>query len=79
MPCPLSTLQHFPLITQSNSAILSILMCNVLFQLMSSFVIALGFSLNLHAAMTSIYGFSIVVKLLTLKLIERYLTIIPRA
>ena len=30
MPCPTSTLQHFSLIAQSNSAILSILMCDFL-------------------------------------------------
>ena len=43
MPRPPSTLQHFSLLAQSNSAILSILMCDFLFQLTSSFVIALGF------------------------------------
>ena len=43
MPRPPSTLQHFSLIAQSNSAILSILMFNFLFQLTSSFVIVLGF------------------------------------
>ena len=43
IPRPPSTLQHFSLIAQSNSAILSILMCHFLFQLTSSFVIALGF------------------------------------
>ena len=43
MPRPPSTLQHFSLIAQSSSAILSILMCDFLFQLTSSFVIALGF------------------------------------
>ena len=32
MPHPPSTLQHFSLIAQSSSAILSILMCNYLFQ-----------------------------------------------
>ena len=32
MPRPPLTLQHFSLITQSNSAILSILMCGFLFQ-----------------------------------------------
>ena len=37
-----STLQHFSLIAQSNSAILSILMCDFLLQLTSSVVIALG-------------------------------------
>ena len=42
MPRPPLTLQHFSLIAQSNSAILSILMCDFLFQLTSSFVIALG-------------------------------------
>ena len=47
-PRPPSTLQHFSLIAQSNwgggdGAILSILMCNFLFQFTSSFVIALGF------------------------------------
>ena len=41
MPRPPSTLQHFSLIAQSNSAILSILMCDFLFQLTSSFVIVL--------------------------------------
>ena len=41
MPRPPSTLQHFSLIAQSNIAVLSILMCNFLFQLTSSFVIAL--------------------------------------
>ena len=43
MPRLQSTLQHFPLIAHANSAILSILMCGFLFQLTSSFVIALGF------------------------------------
>ena len=43
MPRLPSTLQHFSLITHSNNADLSILMCDVLFQLTSSFVIALGF------------------------------------
>ena len=43
MPRPPSTLQHFSLIAQSNSAFLSILMCDFLFQVTSSFVIALGF------------------------------------
>ena len=43
MPLPPSTLQHFSLIAQSNSAFLSILMCDFLFQVTSSFVIALGF------------------------------------
>ena len=42
MPRSPSTLQHFSLIAQSNSAVLSILMCDLLFQLTSSFVIALG-------------------------------------
>ena len=40
MPRPPSTVQHFLLIAQSNSAIL---MCDFLFQLTSSFVIARGF------------------------------------
>ena len=35
------------------------------------FVIALGFKLRLHAMTTPVYGFSIVITLLTLKLIER--------
>ena len=43
MPRPPSTLRHFSLIAQSNSAVLSILMCDFLFQLTSSFVIARGF------------------------------------
>ena len=41
MPRPPSTLQHFSLIAQSSSAILSILMRDFLFQLTSSFVIVL--------------------------------------
>ena len=49
---PSSTLQHFLLIAQSNSAIFSILMCDFLFELTSSFVIALGFQLRPHAATT---------------------------
>ena len=52
MPHPPSTMQHFSLIARSNSAILIILMCDFLFQLTSSFVIALGFLLRLHATMT---------------------------
>ena len=40
MSRPPSTVQHFLLIAQSNSAILK---CDFLFQLTSSFVIALGF------------------------------------
>ena len=43
MSLPPSTLQHFSLIAQSNNAILSILMCDLLFHLTSSFVIARGF------------------------------------
>ena len=43
MPRPPSTLQHFSLIAQSNSAVLNILMCDFLFEVTSSFVIALGF------------------------------------
>ena len=46
---PPSTLQIFSLIAQSNSAVLSFLMSDFFFQLTSSFVIALGFSLRLHA------------------------------
>ena len=46
MPHPPSTLQHFSLIAQSNNAVLSILMCVFSFQLTSSLVIALGFSLG---------------------------------
>ena len=41
MPRPPSTPQNFSLIAQSSSAILSILMCEFLLQLTSSFVIAL--------------------------------------
>ena len=63
MPRPLSTLQHFLLITRSSSAILSILMCDFLFQLTSSFVMVL-FLLRFHAVTTPVYGFSIVIKLL---------------
>ena len=51
MPRPPSTLQIFSLTAQSNSAVLSILMSDF-FQLTSSFVIALGFSLRLHATTT---------------------------
>ena len=36
------------------------------------FVIALGFKLRLHAMIIPVYGFSIVITLLTLKLIEHY-------
>ena len=43
IPRPPSTLQHFSLIAQSNNAVLIILMCDFLFQLTSSFVIAVGF------------------------------------
>ena len=68
MPRPPSNLQHFSLIAQSSSAILSILMCDFLFSLKSTCVIAL-FRLGFHAATTPVYGFSIVIKLLTLKLI----------
>ena len=60
MPRPPSTLQHFSLIAQSSSAILSILMSDV-------FVL-----LRLHTVTTPVYGFSIVIKLLTLKLILRF-------
>ena len=67
MSRPPSNLQHFSLIAQSSSAILSILMCDFLFSLKSTCVIAL-FRLGFHAA-TPVYGFSIVIKLLTLKLI----------
>ena len=59
MPRPPSRLQHFLLIAQSSSTILSILMCDV-------FVL-----LRLHTVTTPVYGFSIVIKLLTLKLIVR--------
>ena len=59
MPRPPSTLQHFLLIAQSSSTILSILMCDV-------FVL-----LRFHTVTTPVYGFSIVIKLLTLKLILR--------
>ena len=68
MPRPPSTLQHFSLIAQSSSAILSILVCDFLFQLTPSVVIVL-FLLRLHAVTTPVYGFSIVIKLSTLKLI----------
>ena len=67
----LSAVQHFSLFAQLNSAILSILMCNVFVSINVFFVIALGFKLRLHAVMTPVYGFSIVITLLTLKLIER--------
>ena len=42
MPRPPSTLQHISMIAQWSSAILSILMCDFLFQLTSSFKIALA-------------------------------------
>ena len=70
MPRPPSTLQHFSLIAESNSAVLNILKCDFLFQLTSSFVIVL-FSLRLHVLATPVFGFRIVIKLLTLKLIVR--------
>ena len=66
MPRPPSTLQHFSLIAQSNSAILNILMCDFLFQLTSNSNQA--FRPRRHAP---VYGFSIDIKLLTLKLIEQ--------
>ena len=43
---------------------------DILFQLTSSFVIVL-FLLRLHAVTTPVYGFSIVIKLFSLKLIAR--------
>ena len=43
MPHPPSTLQHFLLIAQSNSAVLSILMCDFLNLINGFFVIARGF------------------------------------
>ena len=43
MPRPPLTLQHFSLIAQSNSAILSVLVCDFFISLTSSFVAALGF------------------------------------
>ena len=43
MPRPPTTLQHFSLIAQSNNAVSNILMCDFLFQVTFSFVIALGF------------------------------------
>ena len=67
----LSAVQHFSLFAQLNSAILSILMCNVFVSINVFFVIAVGFKLRLHDVMTPVYGFSIVITLLTLKLIER--------
>ena len=66
MPHPLSTLQHFSLTTQSSSAILSILRRDFFFQLTSSYSAIL---IRLHTEATPVYGFSIVIKLLTLKLI----------
>ena len=48
---------------------LSILMGDFLFQSTSFFVIVL-FLLRLHAVTTPVYGFSIVIKLLTLELIQ---------
>ena len=50
MPGPPSTLKHFSLIAQSNSAVLNILMCNFLFQVTSSFVT--GARILIHAATT---------------------------
>ena len=67
MPRPPSTLKHFSLMAESNSAILSILMCDFLFQSTSSFIIALG----LPRRRAPVYGLSSDIKLLTLKLIER--------
>ena len=76
MPRPPSTLQHFSLIEQSNSAILSISIFDFLFQLRSSFVIVLGFQrrariLTILTTSAPVYGFSIDTKLLTLNSIER--------
>ena len=69
MPRSLSTLQHFSLIAKSRSVIVSILMCDFLFQSTSSFVIVL-FSLRLHAVTTPVYGFSIRYKIIDFKIIS---------
>ena len=74
MPRPPSTLQHFSLIAQSNSAVLSIFMCeffgliNVFLCNSARILILKDFTPRRHALA---YGFSIGIKLLTLKLIER--------
>ena len=52
MPRPPSKLQHFSLIAQSNSAILSILMCDFIVSINVFLCNALGFSLRLHATTT---------------------------
>ena len=64
---PPSTLQHFSLTIQSSSDILSILMCDFLFHLTSSFVIVL-FSLRLQAVTTPVYGFSYCYKIIDIKI-----------
>ena len=70
---PSSTLQHFSLITQSNSAILGILMCDFLFQLTSFFCNSARILIKTSRLDdTSVTGFSTVIKLLTQKLIEHY-------
>ena len=53
VPCPPSTLQHFSLIAQSNSSILSVLMCDFLSQLPSFFVTALGFQRRVRILTTT--------------------------
>ena len=73
MPPPPSTLQHFSLIAQSNNAVLSIfLMCEFfvsinVFLWCSTRVLT---KTSRRDDMHPVYGFSIDIKLLTLKLIE---------
>ena len=74
MPRPSSTLQHFSLISQSKNAILSISMCDFCFNvfLCNSVRILIKTSRSFTPQRRApVYGFSIDIKLLTLKLIER--------
>ena len=71
MPRPPSTLQHFSLIAQSNSAVLSILMC-IFFVSINVFLCNNPLILikTTPQRLAPVYHFSVDVKLLTLKLIE---------
>ena len=69
MPCPPSTLQHFSLIAQSNSAVLSILMCDF-FGLINVFLCNSARILIKTSRRDDMHQFMVLEKLLTLKLIE---------
>ena len=72
MPRPPSTLKHFSLIAQLNSAILSTLMRNFFVSIYVFLCHSVRILIRLYAATTPVYCVSTVIKLLTLKLIEHY-------